>query len=52
MKSSKDDEQVAKSELLFAGYFAEHHISFAHADHLLTLRKRAFPDSSIATKLS
>ena len=44
-KTSKDDEQVAKSELLFAGYFAEHHIPFAHADYLLSLCERAFPDS-------
>ena len=26
-----------KVSCFFAGYFAEHHISFAHADHLLTL---------------
>ena len=51
-KSSTDDHQIAKSELLFAGYFAEHHIPFAHADNLLALCKRAFPDSQIASKLS
>ena len=51
-KSSTEDHQIAKSELLFAGYFAEHRIPFAHADHLLALRKRAFPDSQIASKLS
>ena len=51
-KSSTEDHQIAKSELLFAGYFAEHHIPFAHADHLLALCKRAFPDSQIASKLS
>ena len=45
-------KMIAKSELLLAGYFAEHHIPFSHADHLLTLCKSAFPDSQIASKLS
>ena len=51
-KTSTENEQIAKSELLFVGYFAEDHIPFAHADHLLTLCKRAFSDSKIASKLS
>ena len=51
-KTSKDEEQIARSKLFVAGYFAEHRIPFAHADHLLTLCKRAFPDSSLPTKLS
>ena len=51
-KNCAEDEQIAKNELLLAGYFAEHHIPFSHADHLLTVCKRAFPDSHIATKLS
>ena len=45
-------KQTAKSELLLAGYFAEHHIPFSHADQLLTVCKRVFPDSHIASKLS
>ena len=51
-KNCAEDEQIAKSELLLAGYLAEHHIPFSHADHLLTVCKRAFPDSYIASKLS
>ena len=51
-KNCAEDEQIAKSELFLAGYFAEHHISFSHADHLWTLCKRAFLDSHIAFKLS
>ena len=51
-KNCAEDEQIAKSELLHAGYFPEHHIPFSHADHLLTLCKRAFPDSHIASKSS
>ena len=38
-KNCAEDKQIAKSELLLAGYFAELHISFSHADHLLTLCK-------------
>ena len=38
-KNCAEDKQIAKSELLLAGYFAEHHIPFSHADHLLTLCK-------------
>ena len=51
-KTSTEDHHVAKSELLFAGFFAEQLIPFSHADHLLTLCKQAFPDSQIASKLS
>ena len=51
-KNCTEDEQIAKSKLLLAGYFAEHHIPFSHADHLLSLCKEAFPDSHIAFKLS
>ena len=51
-KNCAEDEQIAKSKLLHAGYFAEHYILFSHADHVLTLCKRAFPDSHIASKLS
>ena len=51
-KNCAEDEQIAKSELLHAGYSAEHHIPFSHADHVLTLCKRAFPDSHIASKIS
>lgn len=51
-KKSTDSEQTAKSELIIAGYFAEHNIPFANIDHLLKICKRAFPDSKIAEKLS
>ena len=52
LRKTAEHKQIAKSELLLADYFAEHHISFSHADHLLTVCKRAFPDSHIAFKLS
>ena len=51
-KKNCAEDEIAKRELLLAGYFAEHHVSFFHADHLLTFCKRAFPDSHIASKLS
>ena len=51
-KTSSKDYQVAKSGLLFAGFFAEYHIPFIHVDHLLTLSKLAFPHSQTASKLS
>ena len=49
---STESEQTAKSELLFAAYFAEHNIPFANIDHLLPVCKAAFPDSKIAEKIS
>lgn len=52
VKESSVDEKVANAEVLFAGYFAEHHVPFAHADHLFEVCQKAFPDSNIAQKVS
>ena len=51
-KKTTESEQTAKSELLFAGYFAEHNLPFANVDHLFEICKKAFPDSDIAKKVS
>ena len=29
------DEKVAQAEVLIAGFFAEHHVPYSHADHLI-----------------
>lgn len=49
---STESDQTAKSELLFAAYFAEHNIPVASIGHLLPVCKAAFPDSKITEKLS
>ena len=46
----KMDEKVAQAELLIAGFFAEHHVPYIHADHLIDVCKKAFADSDIAKK--
>jgi hypothetical protein len=51
-KKSTESEQIAKSELLIAGFFSEHNIPFVHADHFVDVCKMAFPDSVIATKIA
>ena len=50
--SQTESEQVEKSDLLLAGYFAEHNVPFVHADHFSDLCRRAFPDSQIAAKIA
>ena len=51
-KKSSDSEKIANAEMLFAGYFSEHHIPFSNVEHLFGICKRAFPDSDIAKKVS
>ena len=46
---SSESDKLANAEALIAGDFSEHHIPFAHVDHLLGVCRRAFPDSSIAS---
>ena len=47
-KKSFDFERIANAEMLFTGYFSEHHIPFSNVEHLFGICKRAFPDSDIA----
>lgn len=50
---SAESEQIAESELIIAGFFSEHNIPFAHAEHFVaTICKRAFPDSQVAAKIA
>ena len=51
-EATTESYQIAKSEIMFAAYFAEHNIPFANIDHLLDVCKFAFPDSQIAKNLS
>ena len=51
-KKSSDSEKIANAEMLFSGYFSEHHIPFSNVEHLFGICKRAFPDSDIAKKVS
>ena len=51
-KATTESHQIAKSEIMFAVYFAEHNIPFANIDHLLDVCKLAFSDSKIAKNLS
>ena len=44
------DEKVTKSELLFAGFLAEHNLPIATADHAGKLLHAMFTDSKIANK--
>ena len=50
-KKSSDSEKIVNAEMLFAGYFSEHHIPFSNVEHLFGICKRAFPDSDIAKKV-
>lgn len=51
-KTTSEGGKIATAEVLFSGYFSEHHVPFVHIDHLLDVCKKAFPDSEIAKKLS
>ena len=51
-EATTESHQIAKSEIMFAAYFAEHDIPFANIDHLLDVCKLAFPNSKIAKNLS
>ena len=52
-KQSTESEQIAKSELIIAGFFfSEHNIPLAHAEHFVTVCKKTFPDSQIAAKIA
>ena len=51
-KATTESYQIAKSEIMFAVYFAEHNIPFANIDHLLDVCKLVFPDCKIAKNLS
>ena len=41
-KSEPESFKVTKAELKIAGFFAEHHVPYAHADHLLDVLKVPF----------
>ena len=47
-KESSLHEKVAKAELLFAAFMAEHYMPFRQANHMAEVMKRMFPDSAIA----
>ena len=47
-EASTESHQIAKSQIMFVAYFAEHNIPFANIDHLLDVCELAFPDSKIA----
>ena len=51
-EANTESHQIAKSELMFAAYFAEHNIPFANIDHLLDVCTLAFPNNKIAKNLS
>ena len=51
-KPKSNIDNVAKAEILLAGYFAEHHVPYAHADHLIDVCKKAFHDSKIAKEMN
>ena len=46
-KSTSETNKVAKAELLLAGNFSEHLVTFTHVDHLVDVFKKAFPDINI-----
>ena len=45
-------DQVAKAEVYFTFFVAEHNLSFSTADHFTKLCKKMFPDSKVADKFS
>lgn len=47
-KATSESAQTVKSELIFAGYFAEHNSHFSNIDHHFEICKRTFLDSSIS----
>ena len=49
--SAKKTDQVDKSELLLAGFIAEHDLPMMLSDHLVPLIKNICPDSNIAKKM-
>lgn len=51
-KDSIIDDKVTRAEVLFAGFVAEHNLSFMVADHFSELVKEMFPDSAIAKKFA
>ena len=52
VKKTTETNTAAKAEVLLAGFFAEHHVPHTHADHLIDVLKKAFPDSEIVKKCS
>ena len=42
-KSEPESFKVTEAELKIAGFFADHHVPYAHADHLLDVLKSVFP---------
>ena len=51
--TSPDTETMAaKAEVLLAGFMAELHVPFLHADHLTEVMKKMFPDSKIAESMT
>ena len=51
-KQSSTSEQIAKAELLIAGFFSEHNIPYSHADHFMNVCKRVFSDDKIAEQVA
>jgi hypothetical protein len=45
-------EKVAKAELSFVAFMAEHHMPFRQADHLDETMKKMFPDSAVVKAIS
>ena len=43
--------KVATAELKLSGFFVEHHVPFAQANHLVKVLKEIFPDSKIAQNI-
>ncbi|BFZ21019.1 hypothetical protein BsWGS_24058 [Bradybaena similaris] len=51
-RESPIKEKVANAELLLTAFFADHHVPFQHADHLVDCLKKMFPDSAICKAVS
>ena len=43
--------KIATAEIKLSGFFVEHHVPFAQADHLVKVLKEIFPDNKIAQNI-
>ena len=43
--------KVATAEIRLSGFFVEHYVPFAQANHLVKVLKEIFPDSKIAQNM-
>ena len=50
-KKSSDSEKIANAEMLFAGYFSEHHIPFSNVEHLFGICKELFLTATLLKRL-